>query len=330
MSQRDEYLFLLYFGASPRSALGRSVRRAYRDLSRTLHGLSESTQTRLREDAAGLLESRIQELLDRREPVPQDAFDDWHQNVTRELCAFYRRRRFPAFSVGQAQKWINMGVKYALTFGEEHVAGVTTLSSSAHAPIDNIVLTELALRGCPRLAVRWSRLRDYATYMDVQRWIRDAFPDEAPLAVESRWFVAGMKRRGAATPWALATVDASQDHFELRYGSAENASWDEWLPVARVGQPDPGSFAVDLLMTRGDPASIRIMDATVRELDFYLIEQAEQADETWKYARYHCTTASNVYSDVHWSFFPRLTPSEALRRRHPRLLRRRASTPERS
>ena len=32
-------------------------------------------------------------------------------------------------------------------------------------------------------------------------------------------------------------VDRTQDHFELRYGSAKDSGWDEWIPVAVVGPP---------------------------------------------------------------------------------------------
>jgi hypothetical protein len=42
------------------------------------------------------------------------------------------------------------------------------------------------------------------------------------------------------------------------------------------------------------------------ELDFYLVEHPKEFPDTghpWEYAIYHCGTASNVYSSVHWSYF---------------------------
>jgi hypothetical protein len=42
--------------------------------------------------------------------------------------------------------------------------------------------------------------------------------------------------------------------------------------------------------------------AVRQELDFYLV-QLEEPDP-WRYAIYHCTTAANIYSSVHWGYFP--------------------------
>jgi hypothetical protein len=42
----------------------------------------------------------------------------------------------------------------------------------------------------------------------------------------------------------------------------------------------------------------RIIREAEKELDFYLIELQEP--NPWKYAKYHCSTASNLYSMVRW------------------------------
>jgi len=42
--------------------------------------------------------------------------------------------------------------------------------------------------------------------------------------------------------------------------------------------------------------------AAGRELDFYLVEKG--GANPWAYAKYHCNTAANMYSSVHWSYFP--------------------------
>ncbi|MFH0818047.1 MAG: hypothetical protein V1909_05450, partial [Candidatus Micrarchaeota archaeon] len=38
------------------------------------------------------------------------------------------------------------------------------------------------------------------------------------------------------------------------------------------------------------------------ELDFYLVEKDEP--DPWAYALYHCNTGANMFSRVHWSYFP--------------------------
>ena len=52
--------------------------------------------------------------------------------------------------------------------------------------------------------------------------------------------------------WREGKVSRSSDHFELRYGSAEDADWDQWHPVALVGRPRMGVFKVQFLIERND------------------------------------------------------------------------------
>lgn len=49
--------------------------------------------------------------------------------------------------------------------------------------------------------------------------------------------------------WREDTVDSTCDHFELRYCSANDSEWDEWVPVALVGPPISGVFVNKFLLT---------------------------------------------------------------------------------
>jgi hypothetical protein len=100
--------------------------------------------------------------------------------------------------------------------------------------------------------------------------------------------------------WRERSVDPAKDHFELRYGSAEGSDWSAWLPVARVGRPVKGTFDVEFLVDRADPAAATMMDAVIGELNFYLVTKGER--DPWAYAQYHCGTGANLYSAVHWSY----------------------------
>ncbi len=40
-----------------------------------------------------------------------------------------------------------------------------------------------------------------------------------------------------------------------------------------------------------------------KSLDFYLV--GLNKPDPWAYAIYHCNTAANMYSEVHWSYFPK-------------------------
>lgn len=108
-----------------------------------------------------------------------------------------------------------------------------------------------------------------------------------------------------AWQWRENHVGRSEDHFELRYGSIENSSWDDWLPVALVGRTQERVFDVEFLMVPTDPSQEEIIEAVKKTLSFYLVNKNEQ--DPWGYAQYHCGTGANAYSMVHWSFHSRTT-----------------------
>lgn len=111
-----------------------------------------------------------------------------------------------------------------------------------------------------------------------------------------------VKKLSSAWRWSEGEVNRLQEHFELRYGSAEEDWWNEWLPVALVGPPSDGVFSVQFLVNedirRREPNILSIVTA---EINFYLVELGER--DPWAYLQYHCGTASNIYSRVHWAYF---------------------------
>jgi hypothetical protein len=61
-------------------------------------------------------------------------------------------------------------------------------------------------------------------------------------------------------------------------------------------------FPVQWLVDTKAPKNKRMINLVKRELNFYLVEKEEP--DPWAYAKYRCTTASNLYSNVHWSYYP--------------------------
>jgi hypothetical protein len=101
--------------------------------------------------------------------------------------------------------------------------------------------------------------------------------------------------------WKSGRVDRSGEHFELSV-SAEGRYDDDRKssPVAVIGPPHEGVVLVEILVEKGDP-NADLIAKVEREISFYLLELNEV--DPWAYAQYHCGTASNVYGDVHWSYF---------------------------
>jgi hypothetical protein len=195
-SQQSDFLLRLYFGPGG-DALGACVRRAYLDLSRTLHGIVRLANANELQSKASLQISHALEELPKtlRSNLNQEAFDSWHRQECEELCALYKGKGFDSFAIGQAQKWINMAFKYVFVYGEERLPGYVDLYGLGHVPLDNIMLKQLKRFQAPEISSAWSRLRDYGEYLAFQHWIRTTFSDSVPLAVEFHlWLEADLKQ----------------------------------------------------------------------------------------------------------------------------------------
>jgi hypothetical protein len=170
----------LYFGSNPDN-LSACIERAYRDFNRTLHGVAHIVEKKpeVHDRASAQVRSFLTGLAD---ITDQTAFDNWHRTACAELSRIYSEAGYKDFHAGQAQKWLNMALKYILVFGEERVPGYAHVFELAHAPLDNIILDRFSRYGLRKLTTAWSRL-SYEEYMGVQLWLRSSFPD-SPLAVE--------------------------------------------------------------------------------------------------------------------------------------------------
>jgi hypothetical protein len=185
LSQEDieNYLVRLYFG-SIKEPLTTCLDRAYRDFNRTLHGLGKfDGKPLLHKQARDLVWVEIDKLrLDQTSIYDQISFDVWHKNACLELTALYAKNNHHMF-IGQAQKWINMTIKYIFTLGNKRLPGFEYMYIFAHIPIDNIIIRKLQQYKAPLLTARWSRIDDYEEYLAFQQWVRVHF-SVPPLDME--------------------------------------------------------------------------------------------------------------------------------------------------
>lgn len=175
------------------------VARAYRDFSRTAHGITKSPGgSNLKTSAHSLVEELLAEAIDPRAPWRLSTFDTWHQQGCARICAHYAGGGYPTFRVGQAQKWLNMSIKYALSLAALDMVAIKhpqALRRVAHVPLDEFILTALMAYGATTLPHRWSRISEYKPYMSVQQWIRTRFPNSSPLDVEFHTYIEETTRR---------------------------------------------------------------------------------------------------------------------------------------
>jgi hypothetical protein len=180
----DDFVAVCYFGRDG-DWLDRCIWRAYLDMNRTLRGLGKLGEGHLEWKTAMLrvLRDRLM-MLSVEHAWTQLSFDVWHRETVDMLKTVSSEHKF-SVSVGQAQKWINMSIKYAIALGERRLPGFHCVYDVAHVALDNIVLAGLEDGGMSHLSGAWSRLDDYHQYMECQQWVRDN-GGGIPLEVEYR------------------------------------------------------------------------------------------------------------------------------------------------
>lgn len=158
---------------------------AFRDMCRTMRGFSKCPKKQLLKDAVShCLKLNYTELV--KSPKLYAKYDDWHQYVCHCLVAIfvaYDCLCATYLSIGQAQKWLNMFMKYMFLEDER----LNQLLPYLHIPIDNVILDAFAkfhlISSSLNKALRpWSRINDYNLYYSLQINIRIRF--RAPLLAE--------------------------------------------------------------------------------------------------------------------------------------------------
>lgn len=148
-----EFLKMLYFGVTdnPFEAASRS---AYTDMCRTIrfHGKNGDA---LRKSVDVLLEERIPELID---VDNSEKYTQWHYSICKLIVDQYEAEGIE-FYIGQAQKWVNMTLKYLYVLVPDVVEPFYRF---LHIPLDNYIM-DIAKKqyGVPVLTTAWSRISDY-------------------------------------------------------------------------------------------------------------------------------------------------------------------------
>ena len=192
---QDILLFLkfAYFGnmSNPLEAASRS---AYHDMMRTIrfYDLPQSDRWEMREKVNKLLKEEI-DWLDSSHIRSQSVFDNWHRKLSDEIKMIYQSYGIE-FSYGQAQKWINMTIKYLYILEVQSFDGVFEY---LHIPIDNYIFDSVEnLLGIPRPKQAWSRLDDYDWYLCYQEAIREKLSGISPLRWEFREWLNAVQKKG--------------------------------------------------------------------------------------------------------------------------------------
>ena len=143
----------------------------------------------LRKAVDVLLEERIPELV-----AVNDAedFTKWHHSICEEIVSMYESEGIE-FYIGQAQKWVNMTLKYLYVLVPDVVEPFYRF---LHIPLDNYII-DIAKKqyGIPPLPCAWSRISDYQDYLDYEEMLMEVI-DEVPLDWEfAKWVESARKQK---------------------------------------------------------------------------------------------------------------------------------------
>lgn len=123
---------------------------AYSDMRRTMHGIKhlKDAKESMKKEMQSCLRNNIEALS--HNMINQDKFDRWHFQVSDKLKKIVvetleknkeKGKLAFDFTYGQAQKWINMTLKYLSVF---HHSEYESVYEYFHVPLDHYVLNDIA------------------------------------------------------------------------------------------------------------------------------------------------------------------------------------------
>ena len=177
-----EFLYAVYFGKydDPYEA---ASNRAYRDMNRTIrfNGVDPEKRKELKAQVTKLLKDSICAVLSATN-LNQTQYDKWHEDLCLQIINCYKKGSV-VLTCGQAQKWVNMTMKYLYVIDEKMMEPIFVF---CHVPLDNYIFAySEKYFGIKKPQKAWSRWCDYQKdYMAYQNALRKKIENESPLGWE--------------------------------------------------------------------------------------------------------------------------------------------------
>ena len=168
------------------------AKRAYRDLCRTIRDTKQDIRDKAKNEVFDFITSEIEKL----ENKEYSDYDKFHETLCDGIIDIYKNHKIK-FYYGQAQKWVNMLMKYLCVLGVERFPWLKGMHHYLHIPIDSIILdlaiNELKIntvtvksRNISLKNITWSRIEDKEIYDAIQTELRRAIEarNEIPIIWE--------------------------------------------------------------------------------------------------------------------------------------------------
>ena len=162
-----------------------AIKTAYLDLCRTISGFSKnSDHDDIIKNAKDEMKKVIKELL-HQNITEQGDFDEWHKWACDKLIKSFRNQKL---TYGQAQKWINMTLKYLSMFDHEKVEKVYEY---CHMPIDSYIIEAVG----EDFKTKWSKIESYEQYFNYQKMLRNKYENKILIDVEFYMWINEKRKR---------------------------------------------------------------------------------------------------------------------------------------
>ncbi|MBQ4601509.1 MAG: hypothetical protein IJB24_01485 [Clostridia bacterium] len=158
--------------------------RAYLDLCRTIKFRSkdENIHKSFRYDVNKLIVGLIEDMLDQNTVVENS--DEWYEKACNKIIE-KAEETCKEFHFGQAQKWLNMTIKYMLVMGL-HEEKFNSIKPYLHVPVDNYIIKAAKDKGVKTPSASWSQW-DYTKYRKFQKDLRKKINEPAIDWESSAW-----------------------------------------------------------------------------------------------------------------------------------------------
>lgn len=158
-----------------------AAKRAYRDMCRTIRfekGVNQTVKDDCRTRVIELIETEIKKC---KSIDTVEKYDKFHDSLCLRIIDCYDNQTIAEITYGQAQKWVNMTMKYLCVLYEGQCDWLNKIYSFLHVPIDSIILDKARDKFPNDFSVNntpWSQLsRD--EYITIQNKLRAVIKDVA-------------------------------------------------------------------------------------------------------------------------------------------------------
>ena len=139
-----------------------------------LHAAGRST-ARPRAAAKEYLAAEIMEKL-QKEAFDREEYDNWSKTVCERVRQIYRDHAFEDYTYGNAQKLLNMSIKYTLS--ADNIDPALSIFEVAHIPIDSVIMKIAKKKlGVSPMPSAWSKTDNMEDILSYEKRFREALPE---------------------------------------------------------------------------------------------------------------------------------------------------------